>query len=304
MVSSFWVSTLEQGLIYGIMVLGVFITYKILDFPDLSVDGTFPLGAAVTAYALTNGANPYMALLYSALAGAAAGWVTGALHVKLGITNLLSGILVMTGLYSVNLRVMGRPNTPLFGVDTIFSNDLSPILIIALAAIGSKLVLDWYLSTKAGFALRATGDNPQLMTTLGVDIGNIKIIGVMISNGIVALSGSILAQHQTYSDAQMGVGIVVMGLASIIIGHSLFGKLSFVKLTTASLLGAIIYRVAISGALRTNIEPTDLRLITSVIVIIFLGVNNRGGKIKEVFSFASKDKSSLSSQRGGDAKCL
>jgi putative tryptophan/tyrosine transport system permease protein len=301
-VSSFWISTLEQGLIYGIMVLGVFITYKILDFPDLSVDGSFPLGAAVTAYCLVNGVNPYAALAYATIAGALAGFVTGMLHVKLGISNLLSGILVMTGLYSVNLRVMGRPNIPLFSVETIFSSGTSSLLIVAIAAIAAKLVLDWYLSTKAGFMLKATGDNPQLVTTLGVDIGKIKIIGVMISNGIVALSGSILAQQQTYADVQMGVGIVVMGLASIIVGQSLFKKISFVKMTSAALIGSIIYRTAIAAALRTNLEPTDLRLITAIIVVIFLGVNNKGSAFKKSFSglFKKERQEMLASEKGGE----
>lgn len=299
-VSSFWLGILEQGLIYGIMVLGVYITYRILDFPDLSVDGSFPLGAAVTAYCLVNGVDPYLALLYATLAGAAAGAVTGILHVKLGISNLLSGILVMTGLYSINLKVMGRPNIPLFNVETIFSSGVSPLIVIAIVAIGSKFVLDWYFSTKAGFMLKATGDNPQLVTTLGVDIGKMKIVGVMISNAIVALSGSVLAQRQTYSDAQMGVGIVVMGLASIIVGESLFRKIGFVKATTAVIVGSIIYRAAIAAALRTNLEPTDLKLVTAIIVIIFLGINNKGSIVKNwALGIFSKDGSLASEKEVG-----
>lgn len=301
-VSSFWLSTLEQGLIYGIMVLGVFITYRILDFPDLSVDGSFPLGAAVTAYCLVNGVDPYLTLLYATLAGAIAGAVTGILHVKLGISNLLSGILVMTGLYSINLKIMGKPNIALFNTETIFSSGTNSLLVVAIAAIAAKLVLDWYLSTKSGFMLKATGDNPQLVTTLGVDIGKIKIIGVMVSNGIVALSGSVLAQRQTYADAQMGVGIVVMGLASIIVGQSLFKKLSFIKATTAVLVGSIIYRGAIAAALRTNLNPTDLKLITAIIVIIFLGINNKGKDVKRWFFelFEKDGEELLSSEKGGE----
>lgn len=282
------------------MVLGVYITYRILDFPDLSVDGSFPLGAAVTAYCLVNGVNPYLALFYALLAGALAGFTTGILHVKLGISNLLSGILVMTGLYSVNLRVMSRPNIALFNVETIFSSGVPSIVIVAIAAIATKLLLDWYLSTKAGFMLKATGDNPQLVTTLGVDIGKTKIIGVMISNAIVAVSGSILAQQQSYSDVQMGVGIVVMGLASIIVGQSLFKKISIVKVTTSVLVGSIIYRAAIAAALRTNLEPTDLRLITALIVVVFLGVNNKGSVLKKSLPLFKKEKSEvLASERGG-----
>lgn len=301
-VSSFWLGILEQGLIYGIMVLGVYITYRILDFPDLSVDGSFPLGAAVTAYCLVNGVNPYLALLYATIAGALAGAVTGLLHVKLGISNLLSGILVMTGLYSINLRVMGKPNIPLFNVETIFSNSGSALLVVAIAAIAAKLILDWYFSTKAGFMLKATGDNPQLVTTLGVDIGKVKIMGVMISNGIVALSGAVLAQKQTYADVQMGVGIVVMGLASIIVGESLFRKIGFAKTTTAVLVGSVIYRAAIGLALRGDLEPTDLKLITALIVVLFLGVNNKGSAVKNwvLGLFEKEDSGSLSSEKGGE----
>lgn len=291
--SSYWISTLEQGLIFGIMVLGVYITYKILDFPDLSVDGTFPLGAAVTAICLSNGINPFVAILLATVAGAAAGYVTGILHVNLKITNLLSGIIVMTGLHSVNLRVMGKSNIALFNYKTIFSYDLPTIevldyditklLIIVAFTVIVKLILDLYLSTKSGFILRATGDNPQLVTSLGVDIGKAKIIGVSISNALVALSGSLYAQYQGYSDVAMGVGIVVIGLASIIIGEAIFKRISFVKVTLAAIIGAIIYRYCIAIALRAGLDARDLKLVTSIIVIILLGVNNRSDLIKKAF---------------------
>lgn len=292
----FLISTLEEGFLYGIMVLGVFITYKILDFPDLSVDGSFPLGAAVTAVCLIKGVDPFLTVAIAMLVGMLAGAVTGALHVVFKITNLMSGILVMTGLYSINLRIMGKSNLPLFGLDTVFNktNDLfingpewlvksQKLIIAAIFAIGIKLILDWYLSTKAGFALRATGDNPQLMTTLGVNIGIVKIIGVAVSNGVVAVSGSLVAQTQRFSDVNMGVGIVVTGLASIIIGTSLFKRLGFFKLTTAALVGGIIYKIVLGLALRTNLEPGDLRLISSILVILFLAINNRGKDFKELF---------------------
>lgn len=284
----FWISAVEQGLIYGIMVLGVYITYKILDFPDLSVDGTLPLGAAVTAYCLVNEMNPYLAIILSIVAGLIAGAVTGFLHVKLGISNLLSGILVMTGLYSINLQIMGKPNTPLLNNETIFSavsggNKFLILAILAVIAIVVKLLLDWYLSTKSGYMLKATGDNEQLVTTLGVDKGKVKILGVMISNGLVAMSGSVLAQYQRFSDAQMGVGTIVIGLASIIIGTSLFSKVKFMKVTTAVLIGAVIYRLAIGLALQLNLPSENLKLITSVIVVIFLAVNNKGNAIKSLF---------------------
>lgn len=293
MINSFWISTLEQGLIFGIMVLGVYITYKILDFPDLSVDGTFPLGAAVTAVLLTKGINPFVAVLASTLAGCAAGYITGLLHVKLRITNLLSGIIVMTGLYSVNLRIMGKSNTPLFNVKSIFSlgipeikmfdYNMTPLLIIIVISILVKLGLDLYLNTKSGFILRATGDNPQLVTSLGVDIGKAKILGVAISNGLVALSGSIYAQSQSFADVGMGTGIIVIGLASIIIGEAVFSKLHFVKATLAVLVGAIIYRYCIAAALRAGLPAEDLKLITSVIVVVLLGINNRSDVLKKAF---------------------
>ena len=294
MISSYWISTLEQGLIFGIMALGVYITYKILDFPDLSVDGTFPLGAAVTAICLTNGIDPFLSVLLATLAGGVAGYITGLLHVKLRITNLLSGIIVMTGLYSVNLRIMGKPNTSFFNVKSIFSldipkimlfdYDMSKLIIIIICTVIVKVLLDLYLSTKSGFILRATGDNPQLVTSLGVDIGKAKILGVAISNGIVALSGSLYAQYQNFSDVGMGTGIIVIGLASIIIGEAIFKRIHFVKATLAALVGAIIYRYCIAIALRRGLAAEDLKLITSVIVVILLGINNRSDVIKKAFS--------------------
>ncbi len=294
MISSYWISTLEQGLIFGIMALGVYITYKILDFPDLSVDGTFPLGAAVTALCLTKGINPWVSVLLATLAGAAAGYITGLLHVKLRITNLLSGIIVMTGLYSVNLRIMGKPNTSFFNVKSIFSLDLPKIMlfdydmtkliIIIICTIVVKVLLDLYLSTKSGFILRATGDNPQLVTSLGVDIGKAKILGVAISNGIVALSGSLYAQYQNFSDVGMGTGIIVIGLASIIIGEAIFKRMHFVKATLAAIVGAIIYRYCIAIALKRGLAAEDLKLITSVIVVLLLGINNRSDILKKALS--------------------
>lgn len=298
MISSYWISTLEQGLIFGIMVLGVYITYKILDFPDLSVDGTFPLGAAVTALFLAKGLNPVLTVMLATLAGAAAGYITGLLHVKLRITNLLSGIIVMTGLYSVNLRIMGKSNTPLFNFKSIFSSgiqeikmfdyNMTPLLIILVFTVLVKVLLDLYLDTKSGFILRATGDNDQLVTSLGVDIGKAKILGVAISNGLVALSGSIYAQSQNFSDVGMGTGIIVIGLASIIIGEAIFKKVHFVKSTFAVLIGAIIYRYCIAVALRAGLPAEDLKLITSVIVVILLGINNRSDLVKKLFRVGSE----------------
>ncbi len=215
------INILEQGLIFSIMAIGVYITYRILDFPDLSVEGTFPLGAATAAVCLMNGINPFIACLLAFISGSIGGIITGLLHVKLKITNLLSGILVMIALYSINLRIMGKSNIPLFGKDTIFTAVSNPIIIIAIFALASKIILDLFLKTKLGFILKATGDNEQLVTSLGVNKNMIKIVGLMVSNGLVALSGAIMAQYQGFADVGMGTGIVVMGLAAVIIGESI-----------------------------------------------------------------------------------
>ncbi|WP_097025978.1 ABC transporter permease [Clostridium peptidivorans] len=277
---NFWVGILEQGLIFGIMALGVYISYKILDFPDLSVDGSFPLGAAVTATALTSGISPAIACMLSLLAGAIAGSITGILHVKLKITNLLSGIIVMTGLYSVNLRIMGKANIPLFNKQTIFTDSNNTLTVILIFVLLTKYILDFFLDTKIGFLLKATGDNPKLITSLGIDKGKIKILGLAISNALVALSGSIMAQYQSFSDVGMGSGIVVMGLAAIILGEALFKKVSALKLTTVAVLGAILYKSSIGVALKLGLEPTDLKLITSLIVVCALGLSQNKIKLK------------------------
>ncbi|MDR5658951.1 ABC transporter permease [Serpentinicella sp. ANB-PHB4] len=273
--NSFLLSILEQGLIFSIMSLGVFITYKILHFPDLSVDGSFPLGAAVCATLLVNDINPFLACFIALIAGMLAGGITGILHVKLKITNLLSGILVMIGLYSINLRVMGgRANVPLFAQETIFSGGYPPIVMILAFAIIVKVFLDLFFKTKFGFLLKATGDNPQMVTSLGVDIGKIKIVGLMLSNGLVALSGAIMAQFSRFSDVGMGRGIIVMGLASIILGETILKRFSF-SMTLMALIGTLLYRTSIAFSLRMGLPATDLQLITAIIVIIALGLNGR-----------------------------
>lgn len=273
--ASFWLSILEQGLIFGIMVLGVYITYKILDFPDLSVDGSFPLGAAVAASSLVLGIHPLLATILAFGAGMVAGGITGYLHVKFKITNLLSGILVMIGLYSINLRIMGKANVPLFNQQTIFSNPLQPIFIIILFAFCVKFGLDIFLKTKFGFLIKATGDNPQLVTALGIDIGMTKIIALMISNGLVALSGALVAQYQRFSDVGMGSGIIVMGLASIIFGEAMLKRVPLIVPTTMALVGSILYKTSTAFALKLGLPPTDLKLITAVIVVSALALNQK-----------------------------
>lgn len=286
----FWINILEQGLIFGIMGLGVYITYSILDFPDLSVDGSFPLGAAVTASALTSGINPFLAMILSFLAGMLSGGITGFLHVKYKITNLLSGILVMIGLYSINLRITGKANVPLFNENTLFTSNLKPLYIIFIITIIMKLGLDLFFKTKFGFLVKATGDNPKLVTSLGIHIGTTKVVALMISGGLVSLSGSIMAQYQGFSDVGMGTGIIVMGLASIILGKTIFKKASFILSTTVVLIGSILYKASIAFALKLGLPPTDLKLITSVIVIITLAINNShfSFKGKKAFNFGGE----------------
>lgn len=282
---TFFIGTLEQGLIFAIGALGVYITYTILDFPDLSVDGTFSLGAAITGALIMKGMNPFISLLIAFLGGTIGGLVTGIFHVKFKITNLLSGILVMIGLYSINLRIMGKANVPMFNKENIFSSNLSKVIILGVIVIIVKLLMDRLFKTKFGFILRATGDNDTLVTSLGVNKGTIKIAGLMISNGLVALSGAIMAQHQGFSDISMGTGFIVIALASIILGQSVFGRSRFLKGTTVVIIGAFLYKLSVGFAIKLGFPPTDLKLITSLIVVaaIIMNNNNVVSKLKNSF---------------------
>ncbi len=265
--------TLEQSLIFAFMVLGLYISYKILDFPDLTVDGSFPLGASVVAFSLVNGVDPIIAMILACIAGSLAGLITGYIHVKYNISNLLSGIIVMTGLYSINLRIMGRSNIPLFNINTMFTSGNSLLKIIVLLIV-VKLILDFILKTKFGFALRALGDNEVLLISLGINEKNIKIIGLMVANSLVAFSGGVLAQYQGFSDVGMGTGTIITGLASIIIGESIFKETKFINMTLLVILGSVIYKFIISITLTMGMNPGDLKLITSIIVIAIMGSKN------------------------------
>ena len=229
------ISVLEQGMIYAIMALGIYITYKILDFPDLTVDGSFPMGAAIAAVLISKDFNPVLTLPICFLAGAVVGTLTGLIHVKLKVRDLLSGIIMMTALYTVNLRIAGRANLPIYNKVTIFENDLvksmpeailpfKNVVVIVIITFACKYILDWYLETKAGMLLRAVGDNDKIITSLSVDKGKVKIIGLAIANGLVSLSGCIFAQEQRFFDVSMGTGTMVIGLASVIIGTKSFQK--------------------------------------------------------------------------------
>lgn len=277
----FIISILEQGLIYGILALGVYITYKILDFPDLTVDGSFPLGGAVTAMLLTKGVNPYLTLPLAFLAGAIAGVCTGLIHVKCKVRDLLSGIIMMTALWTINLYIAGTANVPLFSQQTIFKNDfitgvipeeIAPYTTLILAffiALVCKVLLDLYMKTKSGFLLRAVGDNDVVVTALAKDQGNVKILGLAIANGLVSLAGCVFAQEERVFEISMGTGAIVIGLASVIIGTSLFKKLTVFKATTAVLIGSVIYKACVAIALK-NFEPQAMKLITAVLFLAIL----------------------------------
>ena len=271
-------ATIEQSLIFAIMVLGVYISFRILNFPDMTVDGTFPLGAAISAKLLTLGVNPYLTLLVALVAGAAAGAITGLIHVKLKVKDLLAGILVMTALYSVNLRVMGKSNIPLFEEDNIFNTEYSMMITIVVLILISKFLLDYLLKTKFGFALKALGDNENLIVSLGLNEEKYKIYGLMIANAFVAFSGAVLAQYQGFADVGMGTGIIVIGLASIIIGDTLFGNRRRLAGTTIVIIGSILYRGVIAVTLSMGMDASDLKLITSVIVIVILWIQKQKDK--------------------------
>lgn len=279
------INVLEQGLLFSIVAIAVYITFKILDFPDMSVDGTFPMGAAISATLLVQGLNPWISIIAAAIGGGIAGAVTGILHVKLKIDNLMAGILVMIGLYSVNLRIMGKANVPLFNVNNAFKISLPAIVIIGVILFIVKILLDLYLKTKSGFLLIAVGDNEQVVSSLGVNKDFIKVLGLLISNALAATAGAITAQYQGFADVGMGTGTVVMGLAAVIIGTSLFERISFIKATTLSIIGAIIYKGAIAIVLKygavVGLTANDLKLMTAVIVVIALCSNNGVFKLKK-----------------------
>ena len=244
----------------------------------MTVDGTFPLGAAISAKLLTLGVNPYLTLLVALISGAAAGAITGLIHVKLKVKDLLAGILVMTALYSINLRVMGKSNIPLFEEDNIFNTEYSMMITIVVLILISKFILDYLLKTKFGFALKALGDNENLIVSLGLNEEKYKIYGLMIANAFVAFSGAVLAQYQGFADVGMGTGIIVIGLASIIIGDTLFGKRRGLAGTTIVIIGSILYRGVIAVTLSMGMDASDLKLITSVIEIVILWIQKQKDK--------------------------
>ncbi len=291
-----FLSILIQGLIYSLMALGVYITYSILDFPDLSVDSTFPFGAAVTAAVIIAGVPAWLTLPLAFLAGALAGTVTGLIHVKLKVRDLLSGIIVMTGLYSINLIVAGnKANLPIYSQETIFENEMTSALsnrtfditvaaILLVIVLIVKLLLDLYLKTRSGLLLRAAGDNETLVTALAKDKGTVKIIGLALANGLAALAGCVFCQQQGFFEISVGTGTIVTGLASVIIGTKLFAKLGFLRTTTAVILGSILYKACTSLAMNVaqnfGINTSNNKFVIAAMFLIILVLSDRSARKK------------------------
>ncbi len=283
--------TLEQGLAYALVALGIALTFRVLAFPDLTVDGSFPLGGAVAARLIVAGVDPALAAAAATLAGFVAGSLTGLLNTRLKINSLLAGILMMTILYSVNLRIMGRANIQLLDRPTVFSamenmdvvRYVPVVIFFFVVTMAVKLLLDVFLHTQYGMALRATGDNEDMIRSLGVNTDNATVFGLGLSNAMVSLSGALVAQDQGFSDVGMGIGMIVAGLASIIIGEALVKPRSVFRLSLAAVVGSVAYRFIISLGLRLGLAPTDLKMATGFMVIVALGIpairGKREGKI-------------------------
>ena len=282
---------IEIGLIFALVTLGVYISFRLLRFPDLTVDGSFPLGGAVCAVLIAAGINPWLATLAATAAGAIAGTITGWLNVKLKIMDLLASILMMIALYSVNLRIMGGPNVPLINDPTIF-NMLQPEgvddyifrpLLLLLIVIAAKLLLDWFFATERGLAIRATGSNARMARAQGVNTGGMVLLGMAISNALVGLAGAMFVQTQGGSDISMGIGTIVIGLAAVIVGESILPSRKIVWATLAVVIGAIVYRFFIAAALNSEfigLKAQDLNLVTAVLVTIALVIPQLKRKLR------------------------
>lgn len=281
--------TVSQGLLWSLLALGVYITFRVLDIADLTVEGSFPLGASVAVTLLVKDVNPVTAILAAALAGGLAGVVTGLLHTKLRIPALLAGILTMIALYSVNLRIMGKANVSLLGKDTAFTlvestfgvaYSQAVLLVGVLACVLFSVLMYWFFGTEVGAAIRATGYNPQMIRAQGVDTNIMLLIGLFFSNALVAVAGALVAQSNGFADVGMGVGTIVIGLASVIIGEVLFGTRSFKNSLISVILGSIVYRLVIAIVLQMGMPPNDLKLFTAVLVAIALSLPMVKGKFQ------------------------
>lgn len=276
------ISALEQGLIYAFMAIGVLLTFEMLGFPDLTVEGTFPLGAAVTARAVVGGVSPLTAVLLGTLACAAAGAATGLMHTKLKVNNILAGILTTSAIYTVMLRVMGRPNTSLLAHDNVYGQvlgwfglaqtHLTVILGLTVAVVAARLAMGWFLSTDIGLAVRATGNNERMIRNLGVNTDNTKLMALIISNALVGMSGALACQIQGFADVGMGIGVLVAAIASVIIGETIFafGRRSVSLMLTGVIFGSILYRGVLALALRLGLPAHDFKLITALLVLAAL----------------------------------
>ena len=272
-------STVAQGLLWAVLAIGLFITFRILDIADLSIEGTYPLGGAIAVMTITGGGSPLMAVIFAFFGGCLAGAVTGFLHTKLKIPALLAGILTMIGLYSINLRIMGRATTSILGEETVYSffeNNMSKVSTTLIVGLLATLVV-WFFcyiffGTELGAAIRATGDNPQMIRAQGINTDVTIMLGLIISNGFVGVTGALLSQSNGYADVNMGTGVLVTGLASIIIGEVLFGTRSFKNWLISVVLGSIVYRAVVAFVLWLGMNPNDLKLLTAVIVAVALAL--------------------------------
>jgi putative ABC transport system permease protein len=277
----------EQGFLFAFLGLGVLITFRFFRFPDLTAEGSYPLGGAVVAALLVRGADAFAATLAAALAGAAAGAVTALIHTKLRINNIIAGIIAMTALYSVNLRVMGKANTPLLATPSVFSesvdalnrigfavadNVYTTIAVAFILLVLAGLLLIWFFATDLGLAVRATGQNEAMITSLGVNTDRTKLVGLALSNAFIALSGALVAQNHGFADIGMGIGILVTGAAAVLIGEAIFGDRTVAWWVVAAIVGVLIYRLLVALALRLGLEPVDLRLITAVLLLLALAL--------------------------------
>lgn len=274
------IATVSQGLLWALLAIGVYITFRVLDIADLTVEGSFPLGAAVAATLLTAGAHPVTAIIAAAIAGMLSGVVTGFLCTKLKIPALLAGILTMIALYSVNLRIMGKANLPLLSTDTIFSiftigsmdKATTTLAIGAIIVFIVAVINYWFFGTELGAAVRATGYNPHMIRANGINTDIMVVLGLLLSNGLVAISGALVAQSNGFADVGMGVGTIVIGLASVIIGEVLFGTRSFKNCLISVILGSIVYRAVIALVLQMGMPPNDLKLFTAILVALALSM--------------------------------
>jgi putative ABC transport system permease protein len=289
-----FLGAIEIGLVFGLVALGVFLSFRVLQFPDLTVDGSFPLGAAVAATLIVSGWNPYLATAIAALAGALAGLVTAWLNVRLKILHLLASILTMIALYSINLRIMGRPNVALLGDETVLtplealplrSYWLAPILFLAVA-IAAKLLVDRFLASEIGLAIRATGANPRLSRALGISTGRLVLSGMALSNALVALAGALFAQSQGSADISMGVGVIVVGLAAVILGEAIVPGRGIALATLGCILGSILYRLAVAFALNADVlglQAQDLNLLTAILVALAMVLPGERRRFRALF---------------------